>query len=194
MKVVCFGDSLTFGYGVSKEYRWTEIVRKELNIQLINRGFSGDTTAGMLSRSYKDVAKNKPDIVIIMGGTNDFISGRSEERVEENISSLCSEAIANSIIPIIAIQPLTEEGMANKFWTSEVNYSKVNNCIRDYREWVINNETYTNIKYIDIYKTIEELCNTHTKEEYYIDGIHLTEKGHNVIAKLVIDKLRNIGL
>lgn len=194
MKAVCIGDSLTFGYGVSRKDRWSETVRKELNIELINRGVNGDTTAGMLSRSYEDAIKSKPDIVIIMGGTNDFICGRSEERVEENISALCQEAAMNNIIPIIVIQPPIAEEIAKRFWNPHVDYGKANSSIKNYRKWVIDNKVSTNVNYIDIYKTILELCNTQNKKEYYIDGIHLTEKGHNVIAKLVIDKLINIGL
>ena len=75
MKIVCLGDSLTYGFGVSRSNSWTNIVNKETRLEIVNKGINGDTTSGMLARFNEDVVKNSPDIVFIMGGTNDFIAG-----------------------------------------------------------------------------------------------------------------------
>ena len=67
MKIVCIGDSITFGYGVQSNENWINILNDKLNITFINRGLNGDTSSGMLFRSYEDIIKLKPNGVIIMG-------------------------------------------------------------------------------------------------------------------------------
>ena len=48
MKLICIGDSLTFGYGVRPSQRWTRLCAQETGWEIVNEGISGDTTGGML--------------------------------------------------------------------------------------------------------------------------------------------------
>ena len=50
MKLICIGDSLTFGYGVHLSQRWTRLCAQETGWELVNEGINGDTTGGMLAR------------------------------------------------------------------------------------------------------------------------------------------------
>ena len=51
MKIICMGDSITYGHGLSHlSQRWTDLVAARTGHALVNRGVSGDTTGGMLSR------------------------------------------------------------------------------------------------------------------------------------------------
>ena len=50
MKLICIGDSLTFGYGVRPSQRWTRLCAQETGWEIVNKGISGDTTGGMLVR------------------------------------------------------------------------------------------------------------------------------------------------
>lgn len=50
MKLICIGDSLTFGYGVHLSQRWTRLCAQETGWELVNEGINGDTTGGMLTR------------------------------------------------------------------------------------------------------------------------------------------------
>ena len=50
MKLICIGDSLTFGYGVRPSQRWTRLCAQETGWEIVNEGISGDTTGGMLVR------------------------------------------------------------------------------------------------------------------------------------------------
>lgn len=68
MKIICFSDSLTFGYQVTRAEKWHVIAAKKTGIQLVNRGVNGDTTEGMLGRIKQQVFDAKPDGVILMGG------------------------------------------------------------------------------------------------------------------------------
>jgi len=59
-KLVCLGDSLTEGYGIETRHRWSDLLKKEFPFEIINRGISGDTTAGMLARFQFDVIAHQP--------------------------------------------------------------------------------------------------------------------------------------
>ena len=50
MKLICLGDSLTFGYGVRASQRWTHLCAQHTGWKIVNEGVSGDTTGGMLAR------------------------------------------------------------------------------------------------------------------------------------------------
>ena len=47
MRMICIGDSLTYGFGVPVESSWVEILNRESRAQVINKGISGDTSGGM---------------------------------------------------------------------------------------------------------------------------------------------------
>ena len=38
MKLLCIGDSLTFGYETEFSKKWTSLLEKELNLEVINFG------------------------------------------------------------------------------------------------------------------------------------------------------------
>lgn len=184
MKCVCLGDSLTFGYGVDRPYRWCELVKTSLNIEVINRGVNGDTTSGMLSRSYKDIIKNSPTHAIIMGGTNDFLSGKSSKYVFNNLSFLIEECKSNNIIPIIAIEPFAYDEMAKLLWDENVDYEAVNKRIGEYRSIMLSYASNNNIVCIDFYEAFSKLAASDLRK-FFIDGIHLSSEGHKLMSSLV---------
>ena len=72
MKLICIGDSLTFGYGVRPSQRWTRLCAQETGWEIVNEGISGDTTGGMLVRlrallAERDICVQRP-LVLLMGG------------------------------------------------------------------------------------------------------------------------------
>ena len=71
MKLICIGDSLTFGYGVRPSQRWTRLCAQETGWEIVNEGISGDTTGGMLVRlrallANRDIGAQRP-LVLLMG-------------------------------------------------------------------------------------------------------------------------------
>lgn len=181
MKIVCLGDSLTFGYGVHPSNSWVHILKQNMKCPIMKKGVNGDTTAGMLLRSYKDVIENNPTHVIIMGGTNDLLQGHSLNNVIINIQMLLSEAIQNNIEPIIAVQIPVEESMAEAYWYDGIDYKKVNKHLETYRSWVIDYSKNKFFRYIDFYSRFVEEMKIREKSELYIDGIHPTVLGHNIM-------------
>ncbi|MCT8976214.1 GDSL-type esterase/lipase family protein [Clostridium sp. CX1] len=194
MKLVCIGDSLTTGYGVFRNECWVQLVSNNLNIEIINKGSNGDTTAGMLSRSYTDVIENNPSHVIIMGGCNDFMGGRSLNMVTENLSELVKEAIHHNVIPIIGIEPFIDKALAERKWSRAVDYDEINNVISSYRSWIIKFTKDNCINHLDFYHCFDENLKTKNPRELYIDGLHPTALGHKLMADCVTNLLQAMKL
>ena len=183
MKIVCFGDSLTAGYGVTKKERWSYLLQKKLGCQILNCGINGDTTSGMLSRSYSDIVLNKPTHVIIMGGTNDLFRSISLNNIEENIKVLVREAINYSIIPILATISPCDTAMCKLKWQDDYDYSNFNNLLMQFRQWILKYSFENQLKCIDFYKVFMKVFDSINTSNYLIDGIHPTAKGHQLMAQ-----------
>ena len=48
------------------------LISFQCDIEIINKGIGGNNTRDLISRVEKDVISEKPDIVIMMVGTNDM--------------------------------------------------------------------------------------------------------------------------
>ncbi|WP_242822332.1 SGNH/GDSL hydrolase family protein [Johnsonella ignava] len=72
MKIICLGDSLTFG---NVGYSYIHFLDKKSNHQYVNKGKNGDTVSGMYSRLKKLINKSKynSEIYILGIGTNDIL-------------------------------------------------------------------------------------------------------------------------
>lgn len=71
--IVCFGDSLTAGFGAEAGKDYPSFLRKMVDLPVINAGAKGDTTTTALARLNRDVMQQNPRIVIITLGGNDFL-------------------------------------------------------------------------------------------------------------------------
>jgi acyl-CoA thioesterase-1 len=186
MKIVCIGDSLTSGFGVFKDKRWTELMIKNHKLNIINKGINGDTTTGMLCRFFDDVLSLKPSLAIIMGGCNDFISNRSLRNTEINMEEMVLDALSHNIIPIPAIEiPLIEE-MAKRKWRQDADYAYVTESSLLYRNWILKFSESKGLNCIDFYRLFQEKLNSYSTRELYIDGIHPTALGHKFMAEEAI--------
>lgn len=89
-KLIVLGDSLTEGYGVSREAAFPHLMEKKMQAagmkwSVVNAGVSGSTTASAASR-LKWLFKNKPDAVLLILGANDGLRGIKTEDSEKNLS------------------------------------------------------------------------------------------------------------
>jgi lysophospholipase L1-like esterase len=72
-EIICFGDSLTFGYGAGPAEDYPTALRKNVRMPVINSGVDGDTTIHALRRLQADVLDKDPYLVIVEFCGNDFI-------------------------------------------------------------------------------------------------------------------------
>lgn len=112
VRIACFGDSLTEGYGLHPEEALPVVLEDMLrddgvNAACLNFGVSGDTTSDGLGR-LADVLDASPDAVIIEFGANDCFVGEPVSDVVENFRTLITAFKARNIpILLVGITALT---------------------------------------------------------------------------------------
>lgn len=86
--IICFGDSITFGYGASNGEDYPAYLRKLTSTPVINAGVDGDTSFSALERLQNDVLANDPRLVIVEFCGNDFIKKIPQEDTLKNLSKI----------------------------------------------------------------------------------------------------------
>ncbi|WP_160687158.1 GDSL-type esterase/lipase family protein [Clostridium sp. C2-6-12] len=175
--IIFFGDSLTFGYGVPKQNSWAYKVTHELYPSSLNKACNGDTTTSMLSRYYDDVLKYNPSRLFIMCGTNDLLLGRSVNSIIDNIELMIKDAININSKIIIGIPPKIIGSMANKLFSPSHLYDYAEKELLPLRAALINLCEKYKLEFINFYDL------TLNETDIYLDGIHLTSSGHNLMYK-----------
>jgi len=182
MKIVFLGDSLIFGYGVMPNENWVSLIKKQGEVEVINKGINGNFTYEMNNRFESDVVNNNPEYVFLMGGSNDLIFniGKAED-VIANIKKIINKAIEANIKIIIGIPLLTDGEMAEKAWSDGVDYNLVNEELILISEQIKEIEKEQDITVIDFMETFNNKVNQSNKEEYLIDGLHPKSKGQKLM-------------
>jgi acyl-CoA thioesterase-1 len=179
MKLLCLGDSLTEGYEINLDVRWTNLLQKDLRIEIVNCGISGDTTSGMLARCECLLLKHQPTHIIIFGGTNDLWFGLKDEFILSNIHAMRRQSKYYDVIPIVGIP--TPSVNLNELNMVHENYSE---CLRSFKSTLIEYCEEDEQPIIDF--GLQML-----PEHYLDDGLHPNEKGQKVMlknAKLLLAK------
>ncbi|MDO5718334.1 MAG: GDSL-type esterase/lipase family protein [Tissierellia bacterium] len=186
MKIICLGDSLTYGYMLPRKDSWPSILEEISSHKVINKGINGDTTPGMLSRFQNDVVAEKPSVMILMGGTNDFYNEIGYMNVAMNIKTMIVQCNYYMIKPVVMvpIPSISVEPMLI------MKSSEVNRSITKLREELFAFQTVDDFILIDLYSHINELMEANKVAEYYLDDIHLNRKGNEYVAKIIDDYLK----
>jgi acyl-CoA thioesterase-1 len=100
--IICFGDSITFGYGVNPGEDYPSLLAKTAPCAVINAGIDGDTTGEAISRMDSDVLQRDPRLVIIEFGGNDFLRKIPKETTMENIRNMVDSIQAKGAMVAIA--------------------------------------------------------------------------------------------
>lgn len=88
VNIICFGDSITFGYGANTGEDYPSALRKMIKMPVVNAGVDGDTTFAALERLDADVLAKNPYLVIVEFCGNDFIKKISKENTVKNLSKI----------------------------------------------------------------------------------------------------------
>lgn len=176
IRIVFFGDSLTFGYGVSKQNSWVNKLAHELSCHTLNKARNGETTTSMLSRYYTDVLIPNPKKIFIMGGSNDLLLGRSVESIIDNIEIMIKDAVTIKAEIIIGIPPKIIGSMANELFSPSDLYDYAENKLPYLKDQIINLCNKYKISFINFYDLILD-------DALYLDGLHLNASGHELMYK-----------
>jgi acyl-CoA thioesterase-1 len=90
--LVCFGDSITAGYGLQDGQAYPDFLQKMLDARgyaykVVNRGTSGATTKDALA-TLPDVLRLHPAIVIVEFGGNDGLRGLPVAQTRANLDQV----------------------------------------------------------------------------------------------------------
>ena len=100
-QIIVLGDSITAGYGLSSEQAYPHLLSQKLNLSILNRGVSGDKTADGLARLSEDVLSEKPWMVIIALGGNDFLKKVPKLETEQNLRQMVNQIQAQKAITVL---------------------------------------------------------------------------------------------
>ena len=95
--IVALGDSLTAGYGLSRKQAYPALIGEKMReagyeFEVVNAGWSGDTTAGGLRRLPEILrSRKKIDIFILELGINDAFRGVTIEQMRENLQAIIDQ-------------------------------------------------------------------------------------------------------
>jgi len=120
--IVCFGDSLTAGFGLDPGRSYPDLLQRELDreglrYRVVNMGVSGDTTQDGLARLPMVLAEH-PQIVVIEFGANDGLRGQPVSIAEKNQSRMIEamqKAGARVVLAGITLPPNYGPEYLNRF-------------------------------------------------------------------------------
>ena len=108
--LLIYGDSISAGYGMSKEKQWSVILqdiinRDNLKINVINSSVSGETTSGGLARISQIIKSIKPDYLLLELGGNDALRGYPPRQIAANLAEIIKIAeSANTKVLLMQIR------------------------------------------------------------------------------------------
>jgi len=167
--IVFLGDSLTEAFDL-KHY---------FNLQNIkNRGLSGDTTYQVRYR-LEEIVRAKPKKLFLMIGINDFFQGTEEITILRHIASIIEEfqqAAPETRLYIQSILPVNESVLLSDEFINLSIFSLNDGMRLICRDFQIN--------FVDMYA---DFLNEQGELDrvYTFDGVHLTQAGYDLWAKLV---------
>jgi len=87
-EIICFGDSITFGYGVKPGEDYPTLLSRMVSIPVINAGLDGDTSISAFKRIQSDVLDKKPFLVMVEFCGNDFLKDIPQDTTMNNIKTM----------------------------------------------------------------------------------------------------------
>jgi acyl-CoA thioesterase-1 len=104
--IVCFGDSITAGYGIAPGQAWPDDLQADLDqrgfrYKVVNAGVSGNTSKDGVNR-LKDVLSLHPAIVIVEFGGNDGLRGLPIADTRRNLDTIVSTLVHSGSKVILA--------------------------------------------------------------------------------------------
>jgi lysophospholipase L1-like esterase len=179
--------------------------KAKAKVEVINTGKGGNNTRHLLKRVDSVLAESKPDVVVLMVGTNDALNSRAMVPVDEyqnNLLTLIEKFRAAGAQPILMtilpchvpylIERHGEEAFAKE--SPEQRIAAINTVIHDFA-------AAEKIPLIDIHHIYTAIGEPGESETSLLrneanartrDGVHPTRDGYRIIATAVFQKIQSL--
>ena len=179
MKILCFGDSNTYGYDPRSyfggqypaQHRWADLLAKKLNCTAVNAGENGreiPRREGELQRFDLMVSNQKPlDLLLVMLGGNDLLQGNSVAAIAQRMEAFLARIPLEKSQIVLIGPPRMKPGA----WITDDRL--LEDCIR------LN----------AAYRTVAEKLGVRFIDaadwdiDVTFDGVHYSERGHQTFAE-----------
>ena len=175
-QIIVLGDSLTEGFGVSKSDAYPNLLQGRIaraghaNLAVINAGIGGSTSASAVPR-VKWQLQNKPAVLILALGANDGLRGLKPEETFKNLGEAILLAQENKIKVLLV-------GMI-----APPNYGK--DYTRKFQAVFPDLAKKYHVPLVPF--LLENVAGNPQLNQP--DGLHPNEKGHQIMAKTVLQHL-----
>ena len=180
-RVVFLGDSITDG--------WHNPANGEFfpGKPYVNRGISGQTTPQMLIRFRPDVIALKPDVVVILAGTNDIAGNTGPmtlQSIEDNLASIAELARAHGVRVVLAsLLPVSDYEKTADGQVRNQTTRRPPEQIKALNEWMKKYAADNKMTYLDYYSAMVD-DKGFLKDELSNDGLHPNAQGYQVMNPL----------
>lgn len=168
--ILVVGDSLTTGYNIATP--WPSLLNVDDGVNVINFSKNGEMTSWGLFHLPGLLIEHKPDVVLIMLGTNDSARGSLEQAIA-NIKSMISQSkVAGATVYVATLPPITRKGAAN--------------LLANQRSKELSNKiaALSAANVVDVRAAFAE------PKSLLADGVHPTQAGSQVIADQISEHLK----
>lgn len=189
IKIVCLGDSITYGYQIGTKQQvsnpYPKVLEDYLNnnaikATVINSGKPGWRSSQSLANMDNLVLQHKPDYCIIMLGINDARGSAygitiTKEKYRKNMQKIIDILVSNEIVPIVLTPTKT-----------------INKRVEKFSEYLLNSLVNKEIEYVDMHIAVSEKSNDLEISNLLPDGIHFADEYYRWIADIIIEKIVSI--
>lgn len=176
--LVCFGDSITAGYGLPSGESYPDALQRDLDAagyhyHVVNRGINGATSQDAVEQT-RAVLALRPEVVIVEFGGNDGLRGLAPSSIERNLDTVVSTLEAAHVQVLLAGITLPPD--------YGIDY--IHQFEQVYRDLATKRHT----AFVPmIYKKLLNIPGT-----LQADGIHPTAKGSELIAETLLPVLEPV--
>jgi lysophospholipase L1-like esterase len=86
--ILAFGDSLTVGVGTDAQQNYPSVLAQLSGRKVVAAGVSGEVSAQGRERLVSELARVRPDLLILLHGGNDILRNRSAAELKANLEAM----------------------------------------------------------------------------------------------------------
>ena len=190
--IICFGDSLVFGYRIPREEKWTALLSGMSGYTVSNRGVCSEATTVMIKRFQRQVLRKKPGRLILIGGYNDIFQTYKTGTALENLEKMTVSALKEGISVTMCTPPPIVHPFVPPYWDSFVNLhlavpltKKLCDDIRGLYSGLSGTYRFSPGVSLDLCDLEKVFLGLENIRYYYLDEIHQNAEGQKIIAGTV---------